>query len=492
MKLIRINEKDNAALCVTDIRAGEELTADGIKIVSAEDIPAGHKIALCDIPAGEKVIKYGNPIGHAARDIKKGEHIHTHDLESDLVGLEDYVYSPKSYPLPEAEPFGFSGYLRKNGEAGVRNEIWIIPTVGCSVPVAREIQRRSEAYAADGVDGIFCYSHSYGCSQLGDDMKNTLKLLADLCRHPNAGGVLVVGLGCENGNIGELKKYLGEFDPDRIRFLEAQSEGDEIARGAELVKELCIAASKDKRTPLGCEKLRIGLKCGGSDGFSGVTANPVIGAFTDMLVASGGSAVLTEVPEMFGAERILMDRCASREVFERTVGLINGFREYFMSYGEKIGENPSPGNKAGGITTLEEKSLGCIQKGGFSPVTDVLDYADRVRVPGLSLLQAPGNDLVSSTALAAAGCQIVLFATGRGTPFSCPAPTLKISSNTPLYEKKKSWIDFDAGRLLTGISRAALAAELRDLVIDVASGKRLKGEALDKSELAIFKNGVTL
>ena len=488
MKLFRIEPSDNVALCPEGLKKGE----DAGELIALDDVPAGHKIALRDIAPGENVIKYANPIGYALRPIRKGEHVHTHNLGSNLSGTENWEYAPEQTARPAAEKMSFRGFRRSDGRVGARNEIWIIPTVGCSVPIARAICEEAKKNRREGVGAIRVFSHPYGCSQLGGDLENTLRLLASLAKHPNAAGTLIVGLGCENGNTGELKKRLGDFDGDRILFLEAQSEGDEIEAGTKAAERLCRAAAEAKREECGVEELVVGLKCGGSDGFSGVTANPLIGSFTDRLTASGGSAVLTEVPEMFGAERVLTKRCASREVFDETVKMINGFRQYFMKYGEKINENPSPGNRAGGITTLEEKSLGCVQKGGSAPVTDVIGYAGQVRTKGLTLLRAPGNDLVSSTALAAAGCQLLLFSTGRGTPFSCPVPTLKISSNSALAKKKSAWIDFDAGRLIDGADRAALTQELTHLVLETASGKASKGERFDNSELAIFKDGVTL
>ncbi len=485
MKYFKINEKDNVAVALENLNKGKII--DNITLL--DDIPIGHKIALSDISKGEKVIKYGYPIGSAKVDIKMGSHIHTHNLKSDVAGKLDYTYNPEFKEIPSTEHKTFMGYLRDNGDVGIRNEVWIIPTVGCVNSIVKAIENGSKQFKTKNIDGIYSYNHPYGCSQLGGDMENTLKYLAGLINHPNASAVLVVGLGCENGNIGELKKYLGETDNNRVKFLIAQEEENEIEKGIELVKELCEYADKFERTLQDTSKLKIGLKCGGSDGFSGITANSLVGSFSDMLISKGGSTVLTEVPEMFGAETILMNRCRTKALFNKTVDLINNFKEYFIKYGEKTDENPSPGNKAGGITTIADKSLGCVQKGGGAVVEDVLSYAEPIKTKGLSLLQAPGNDLVASNALAVSGCQLVLFTTGRGTPFGCPVPTIKISSNTPLYNKKKSWIDFNAGRLLDGED---IKDEFFNFVIDVCSGKQTKSELLDKTELAIFKDGVTL
>lgn len=493
MRAIKIYGTDNVAVATDVINAGETVSVEGGEITVASAIPGGHKFAVKPIKAGEAVVKYGFTIGFAKTDIAPGEHVHTQNVRSNLDSLLEYEYHPsfeEAKPLPEKH---FMGYKRADGSVGIRNEIWIIPTVGCVNSVVREIEREAQKYVGGSLEGVFAYNHPYGCSQLGDDMYMTLDYLSGLIRHPNAAGVLVVGLGCENGNIGELKKRMGEYDAERVRFITAQEVEDEIAAGVEIVGELADAAKKAKREECLISSLVVGLKCGGSDGFSGITANPLLGRFSDRLIGMGGSSILTEVPEMFGAETILMDRCRTREEFDKTVALINDFKSYFMRYGERIDENPSPGNKAGGITTLADKSLGCTQKGGTAPVEDVLKYGEPVKRKGLSLLQAPGNDLVASNALAASGAHLVLFTTGRGTPFGCPVPTVKISSNSPLANKKHSWIDFDAGRLLEGITLDALCDEFEDYIIALASGEtRAKSEALDKHELAIFKDGVTL
>ncbi len=493
MKCIKIHANDSVAVAVENLIAGERVAVCGETIELRNDIPAGHKFALKDIASGEDIIKYAYPIGHARCDIKKGEHIHTHNTKSNLSGLLKYEYHPDFKEIEKAEPRTFMGYRRPDGKVGIRNEIWIIPTVGCVNSIVREIEAQAQQFKMEKIDGIYSYNHPYGCSQLGDDMQMTLRYLAGLIRHPNAAAVLVVGLGCENGSIDELKKVLGSYDANRVRFLTAQDCEDEIGEGVAIVKELAAVASAYSRENCPASDLIIGLKCGGSDGFSGITANPLLGALSDKIIGMGGSAVLTEVPEMFGAETILMNRCRTKAEFDQTADLINRFKQYFMRYGERVDENPSPGNKAGGITTLEDKSLGCTQKCGTAPVEDVLSYGEAVKKNGLSLLQAPGNDLVAANALAVSGAQLILFTTGRGTPFGCPIPTVKISSNSALAEKKKSWIDFNAGSLLENKTMDALADEFLDFILELASGKiRANAEALDKHELAIFKDGVTL
>ena len=493
MKAIRIHENDTVAVAVEALAAGDTVLAGGRCVTLANAVPAGHKFALTDMSADTTVIKYGCAIGHAVTDIRAGEHVHTHNMRSDLGGLLEYTYTPRFEDVSLKAPCLFDGYKRADGTVGIRNEVWILPTVGCVNAVVREIEAAAQTCKTDHIDGIFAFNHPYGCSQLGADQDMTLRYLAGLIRHPNAAAVLVVGLGCENGSIAALKKVLGAYDERRVKFLICQESADETADGMAIVRELCDYADTFRREPCPVSALTVGLKCGGSDGFSGITANPLLGSFTDRLVGMGGGALLTEVPEMFGAETILMGRCRTREVFDKTVSLINDFKRYFLRYGEKVDENPSPGNRAGGITTLEDKSLGCIQKGGRVPVEDVLAYGETVKCRGLSLLCAPGNDLVASNALAASGAQLVLFTTGRGTPFGCPVPTVKISSNTALAMHKKNWIDFDAGVLLDGVPMRALSEQFFAFVLDIASGRSMaKSEVLDRHELAIFKDGVTL
>ncbi|MBE6561505.1 MAG: altronate dehydratase [Ruminococcaceae bacterium] len=493
MKIIRIHPGDCVAVAVTSIAAGEELTVGDSAVTALEVIPAGHKIALRPIAAGENIIKYGFPIGHAKTDIAAGAHVHTQNVRSNLGGQLSYTYEPDFKELPTQTPRTFRGYRRPDGKVGIRNEVWIVPTVGCVNSIVREIESRAQGFKTANIDAICSFCHPYGCSQLGDDQDMTLRYLSGLIRHPNAAAVLVLGLGCENGNIGELKKVMGDYDANRVRFLVAQDSEDEIVDALAILEELCRYADTFRREECPASELILGLKCGGSDGFSGITANPLLGSLSDTVIAQGGSTILTEVPEMFGAETILMNRCRTEAQFDATVHLINDFKAYFARYGEKTDENPSPGNKAGGITTLEDKSLGCTQKGGTAPVEDVLRYGDPIRAKGLSLLQAPGNDLVASGALMASGAQMVLFTTGRGTPFGCPIPTVKISSNTPLYNKKRSWIDFNAGSLLEGVSMEELTGQFYDYVLALASGEvQAKSELLDRHDLAIFKDGVTL
>ncbi len=489
-----INEKDNVAVALTDLKAGTVIKIKDKEIVVKEDIMRGHKVALCDIPAGTDVIKYGDPIGHTTENVAKGCHIHTQNIKTNLGELLEYEYHPvEKITFPKAETRYFEGFKRPDGKVGVRNEIWIIPTVGCVNNVATAIAEAAKKKCHLPVEDVIAFPHPYGCSQMGDDQENTRKILADLINHPNAGGVLVLGLGCENSNIPVLKEYLGTYDENRVRFLVCQDVEDEMEEADKLLSELITYASGFQREKIPASELIIGMKCGGSDGLSGITANPTVGGFSDLLIAQGGTTILTEVPEMFGAETLLMNRCATPELFEKTVTLINDFKEYFKRHNQTIYENPSPGNKKGGISTLEDKSLGCTQKSGKAPVMDVLPYGGVVKTKGLNLLSAPGNDLVASTALAAAGAQIVLFTTGRGTPFASPVPTVKISTNSPLAAKKSNWIDFNCGTLVEDDdSMDRLSEELFDYVLTVASGKKVKAEEAGFHDMAIFKQGVTL
>ena len=459
---------------------------------SREEIPQGHKIAVEPIENGENVIKYGFPIGHATGDVEPGSWVHTHNMATNLEGEMEYRYEPDLHAPEPAEPEMFRGYRRRDGRAAIRNEIWVIPTVGCVNDVAKKIVRDNQSLVRGSIDGLYAFPHPFGCSQTGHDHAQTRKLLAALVRHPNAGAVLVVGLGCENLTHEQFLEELGEYDADRVKFLTCQEVEDEFSEAKRLLIECASYASSFVREPIPVSELVVGMKCGGSDGLSGITANPTVGRFSDMLGARGGSTVLTEVPEMFGAEGFLMNRCINGAVFEKAVDMINGFKNYFISHNEVVYDNPSPGNRQGGITTLEDKSCGCVQKGGTAPIMDVIGYGDQVVTKGLNMLYGPGNDLVSATAMTAAGAHMVLFTTGRGTPFGAPAPTLKIATNSRLAAKKSGWIDFDAGPVADGESIEDAAKRLLKLVIEVADGKKTRTEEMGYREISIFKDGVVL
>ncbi|NDL63581.1 UxaA family hydrolase [Acerihabitans arboris] len=495
MNIIKIHSSDNVAVALQDLDTNETVEMGGVTITLHQPIARGHKFALAPIGEGEMIVKYGLPIGHALSPIAPGQHIHSQNAKTNLSDLDEYQYLPDFKTLPAQMPDReIQVYRRANGEVGIRNELWILPTVGCVNGIAKQIQQRflKETFGAEDIDGVHLFTHPFGCSQLGQDHENTRTMLQNMVRHPNAGAVLVIGLGCENNQVDVFRATLGEYDPQRVTFMVCQQQDDEVEAGLECLRALYLAMREDKRQPGKLSELKFGLECGGSDGLSGITANPLLGRFSDYVIANGGTSVLTEVPEMFGAERILMSRCRDEATFEKTVHMVNDFKQYFITHQQPIYENPSPGNKAGGITTLEEKSLGCTQKAGQSKVMDVLKYGERLHVPGLNLVSAPGNDAVATSALAGAGCHMVLFSTGRGTPYGGFVPTVKLATNSELAAKKPHWIDFDAGRLIHGVAMDQVLAEFVDLIVAIANGKHSRNEKNDFRELAIFKSGVTL
>jgi altronate hydrolase len=493
-RAVRVRPTDDVAVAVDALEPGDAITVGDETVRIREAIPAGHKVALRALGVGDVIHKYGWAIGRLTAAVEAGDWIHSHNLKTQLEGTLDYTYEPASRADAQPATRTWEGYKRADGRVGTRNEVWVINTVGCVNWAAEKIARSANERFAGVIDGVHAFAHPYGCSQLGDDLGHTRQLLAGLMRHPNAGGVLVLGLGCENNQMDALLAEAGEVDRSRIRFFNTQDVFDEVQSGVAALNELVERMRDDRRETVPASALVLGNKCGGSDGFSGITANPLVGRVADRLTAAGGTVLLTEVPEMFGAERVLMNRAASEPVYREVVGMVNSFKEYFLRHGQPVYENPSPGNKAGGLTTLEEKSLGAIQKGGSSTVTSVLRYGQQVRAPGLALLEAPGNDGVSSTAMVASGATVLCFTTGRGTPLGFPAPTIKVASNSDIARKKPHWIDFDAGRLLddpTAMDR--LTDELLDFVLDVASGKHLtNNERNDVREIAIWKEGVTL
>ena len=492
--VLQIHPRDNVAVSLRNLEAGLTVELGGRSMRLPNAVPPAHKFALRPIRGGEPIVKFGHPIGRATTDIPDGGWVHVHNVKTNLEGVLEYAYAPKIEPLaPIDDGRTFLGYRRPNGEVGIRNEIWIVPTVGCVNEIAETLARQLNARLLPGnISGVYALPHPFGCSQLGDDHATTQRVLAALAQHPNAAGVLIIGLGCENNTMATFRKLIPDADAPRYKFMVAQEVADELAAGRQMLDALIEYAAGFHRERIPLSELKVGLKCGGSDGFSGITANPLVGAFSDQLIARGGTSVLTEVPEMFGAEALFMNRCVTRPVFDDCVAMINGFKEYFLRYGQVVYENPSPGNKDGGITTLEEKSLGCLQKGGTSPVVDILPYGGRAKKRGLNFLTGPGNDIVSMTALAAAGAHIVLFTTGRGTPLGGPIPTFKIATNTDLALRKPNWIDFDAGQLLHGGTIDSLAGSLLDAVVETANGQPARNELNGFREIAIFKDGVTL
>ena len=500
MNAIRINPVDNVAVALASIAAGEKLQLDGVDanvdVIAREDIPRGHKIALADLPAGARVIKYGQPIGSLSANVATGDWVHTHNLATDLSGEVEYRYEPSFHELEPVQPETFQGFRRADGSVGIRNEVWIIPTVVCASAVAREVAANAQHLVRGSIDSLHCFEHPFGCSQVGDDLAQTGRVLAGLARHPNAGAVLVLSLGCEELTREKFLEYLGPYDENRIAFITCQDEEDEVEAALAALERLCAYAAQFEREPVPASELKVGLECGGSDGLSGITANPVIGRVSDALVARGATTVLAEVPEMFGGEAFLLNRCRDRATFDKAAGMVNWFKDYFLSHNTPVYDNPSPGNKEGGITTLEDKSCGCVQKGGTAPVSGVVArYGDPLPADasGLVLYNTPGNDPSSATGLAAAGCHMVLFSSGRGTPFEAPVPTLKISSNSALAQRKRNWIDFDAGVVATGESTIDQAGDdLYRQMLEVASGKQTKSEARGLQGISIWKGGVTL
>lgn len=490
MKGLQIHPSDTVIIALQDVQAGDFVEDIQVK----DDIKAGHKIAIRDIQENENIIKYGETIGHATRPIQKGEHIHTHNMKTNLAGKSMYHYTPAAISTSNKQPNReLYAYRRANGSVGIRNELWVIVTVGCINSIAENIVKTFQAqHALADIDGIHTFSHPYGCSQMGEDQTHTIQILKDIVTHPNAGGVLVLGLGCENNQLLPFYQSLQDIDPKRIQYLNCQDVEDEISEGCLILSEIYKEMRNDRRVRVDYQDITFGLKCGGSDGFSGITANPLVGRFSDEMLAYGANSVLSEVPEMFGAEHILMNRANDSATFADIVNLIDSYKEYFLSHNQVVYENPSPGNKAGGITTLEEKSLGCIQKAGTGQIFDVLSYGEKRKKKGISLLYGPGNDMVSVTALGASGCQLVLFTTGRGTPFGGFIPTVKISTNTHLFKHKPNWIDFNAGKLLDGESMEEVSKQFIDTLIDIINGKKTRNEENDCRDIAILKQGVTL
>lgn len=494
-ELIRLHALDNVAIALSPLEQGKEYCVDEFVFTALSDIDRGHKVALTKIKQNSDVIKYGAPIGHALTDIEVGQWIHVADVKTNLNDELEYKYEPEQTEvkvLVDDSP-EVSIYRRENGEIGIRNELWVIPTVGCVNGMATQmVNQFLTKHRELEIDGVHVFPHQFGCSQLGDDLVNTRKLLQNMAKHPNAGGVLIVGLGCENNQVVMFEGSLGEYDESRVKFLISQMVENEVEAGVELLEEIYQQMKTDQRQPGRLSEVKFGLECGGSDGLSGITANPLLGQLSDYLIARGGTTVLTEVPEMFGAETILMSRCKDEATFDQLVDMVNGFKRYYKDHNQPIYENPSPGNKSGGISTLEDKSLGCTQKAGSSSVQAVLDYGQRLSEPGLNLLKAPGNDAIATSALASSGCHMVLFTTGRGTPYGGWVPTVKISTNSELAQKKKHWIDFDAGRLVTDSSMAALLSDFVELLVDICNGQASKNEQNNVREVAIWKNGVTL
>jgi len=490
-KTLRINNNDNVVVALTNINKGDDVNG----VVAINNIPCGHKMAITDIKENENVIKYGYPIGHATTNIKAGEHVHNFNIATNLSETISYSYNPTFTKINDVtDNIKVKVYKRKYNKYGIRNYLYIVPLVGC-VNSQADLIKEKVLSSIDNkkIDDVIVTKHPYGCSQLGSDMENTIKTLHNVVKHPNAGGVLVLALGCENNQLEHFKETLKDYDSDRVYFLKAQDVKDEVEEGTKLCLDLYNKMILDKRVEMPLSCITIGLKCGGSDGFSGISANPLVGMASDYIVASGGSTILSEVPEMFGAEQILMNRAKDENTFNKVVKLINDFKKYYTDHNQVCYENPSPGNKEGGISTLEDKSLGCTQKAGLSTVNDVLYNGDEITIKGLNLLNGPGNDMVACSNLACAGAQLILFTTGRGTPFGSFVPTIKIATNSNLASKKENWIDFNAGSIIDGTNINDVFKEFLTLIVSVINGETLTKNEINKFyELAIFKDGVTL
>lgn len=487
-----LDSDDNVGVAVQQLPEGTEIAAN---VILAEAIPAGHKFSLCDMDAGESVIKYGVPIGTATTRIPAGKWVHVHNVKTNLSDEDSFEYHPITTSLPKPDDtVSFMGYRRASGEFGIRNEVWIIPTVGCVNWLAERLAAKGNSAKPQGVDRVVALTHPYGCSQLGQDHENVRTILCDLARHPNAAAIFFIGLGCENNVMADFRALV-ESHPDRcshIAYMVAQEVKNELEVGCTILDDLIQSAGNAKREEVPIDKLCVGMKCGASDGLSGITANPLLGAFSDWLVARGGRVILTEVPEMFGAEDNLLNRSKTRDVFERGVAMIKNFKQYFLRYGQPVYENPSPGNKEGGITTLEDKSVGCTQKSGTAVVADILPYGGMATKSGVTLLSGPGNDLVSVSALTAAGAHMVLFSTGRGNPLGAPVPVIKVSSNRELARRKGHWIDFDASPIIERSDNSDLLDRFVSTVTTTASGSQTKSEKAGFHDFTIFKDGVTL
>lgn len=493
---MRVHPSDSVLVALQPLPSDMEIALDDKTFNLQEAIPAGHKFALQDIEAGKDIVKYGSAIGIATNKITRGSWVHTHTMKTRLSGIISYSYNPTPYTMSEPRNIRktFLGYPRTTGSVGTRNEVWIIPTVSCVNHTTEVIAEAARRRFEDRCDGIYALPHNTGCSQLGEDARMSQHILKGIVQHPNAGGVLLVSLGCENNDLKHFMPLLDSIDEKRVRTMVTQEiQGDEIAHGLELIDEILQEMQHDARVETPVSKLALGLKCGGSDAFSGLTANPLVGSIADRLVACGGSGILTEVPEMFGAEHLLMNRADTEETFDKIVALINAFKQYYLDSNLPIYENPSPGNREGGITTLEEKSLGNIQKSGFSPIIDTLTYGESVKKPGINLLEGPGNDNVSITNMLASGAQMLLFTTGRGNPLSSMIPTIKIASNSRLAETKPNWIDFNAGSILEESSLSTTRDELWNHMLDIASGiEKTRSEIENYRAIMIFKKGVLL
>lgn len=485
--LLRLHPKDNVALALRPLPSGARVSVEGISLFTRDPIPYGHKVALVSIPKGGRIIKYGYPIGRAVRSISPGEHVHVHNTESGRAHGDTArpVIREESSLIPRFPQDTFLGFRRQDGRVGVRNHVLVMASVHCVNGGVERIGRE--------VPGVVALPHIYGCSQLGEDLAQTRRVLEGYVSHPNVGATLIVGLGCEALPTRELVDGLRDRGY-RVELLLLQEIGGSraaVRKGKELAAELLGEVGKLRPEPVPLSELVVGVECGGSDAWSGVTANPAVGAIADALVAHGGTVILSEVTEFIGAEHILAARAISPEVGKAILRAVARREGVAVEMGVDLrGAQPSPGNMEGGLTTIEEKSLGAIVKGGTTPVREFLGYGERPSARGLVVMDTSGNDLESVTGMVAGGAQVVLFTTGRGTPVGNPiVPVIKISSNTPLYERMRDDLDFDAGSILRGEPPTSVAARLAALLLEVAGGRPTQAEVWGHREFAIEPRG---
>jgi altronate hydrolase len=481
-RVLILNPADDIAVALDDVATGE--TPEGLDGPARADIAQGHKIARHAVPEGGIVRRYGQVIGRAKTAIEAGDHVHVHNLAMAEDGREAEVGADVHPPVPLTDAT-FQGIVRKDGRVGTRNYIGVLTSVNCSATVARRIADAfPDASLPKGVDGVVAFTHQGGCggSSLSTDVELLQRTLAGYARHPNFAAILIVGLGCEANQIPDWLRKSELETGTTLRAMTIQEAGGTaraIEAGIEIVRELVDEAAKVERQTVSASHLTVGLQCGGSDGWSGVTANPALGAAVDLLVAHGGSAMLSETPEIWGAEHLLLRRATSQGVADKLNARLDWWRAYADKHGMELNNNPSPGNLKGGLTTILEKSLGAVAKSGSTPLTDVIGYAEPLKTQGLTFMDSPGYDPCSATGQIASGANLIVFTTGRGSVFGAkPAPSIKVASNAKLASWMDEDMDIDASPVLTGTPMAEVGAEIFERMLAVASGEPSKSEAL--------------
>ena len=493
---IRLNPADNVVIARADLAVGTPIPGEAVS--ARAHIPSGHKLAVRKIAKGEAILRYGQIIGTALEPIAAGAHVHTHNC-----GMQDfardYAYGASARPTPATnEPASFSGIVRKDGSVATRNYIGILTSVNCSAGTARHIADvfRTNPFTGEGlladypnVDGVVALTHKSGCGMAseGEGMDTLRRTLAGYARHANFSAVLMVGLGCEANQLGGILAAEGLEEGELLQTMTIQDTGGvakTVREGAARIKSLLCEANKMRRETVPAAHITIGLQCGGSDGYSGISANPALGAASDLLVRHGGTVILSETPETYGAEHLLTRRAVSREVGEKLVGLMKWWEDYTARHGGEMNHNPSPGNKAGGITTILEKSLGAAAKAGTSNLVEVYRYAEPVAAKGFVFMDTPGYDPVSVTGQVAGGANLVCFTTGRGSAYGCkPAPSIKLATNTALFERMTDDMDVNCGTIVDGSETVAdCGKRIFELILKTASGQKTKSEALGLGE----------